>query len=216
MSERNYGAEIDALRNDINEIKELLKGGKTEEGTSEDNSPEKKSNVKLVEKMTDMTSDTVLASLMERIQDECIADGSTGRVVYTGVFASGGRQSNWIGQYNTDHLLKLIEDRTAEKVLNCIGSGDKLNILLALLRKPMTVAQIVSEGGFNSTGQVYHHLNALIAADLVKEDVENNNKGTYIVVPYHVQGVIMLLSGISDMLNDSEKFSRPGFEQSWY
>lgn len=216
MSERNYGAEIDALRNDINEIKELLKGGKAEEEPSSDNSGENKSNVKLVEKMTDMTSDTVLASLMDRIQNECIADGSTGRVVYTGVFASGGRQSNWIGQYNTDHLLKLIEDRTAEKVLNCIGSGDKLNILLALLRKPMTVAQIVSEGGFNSTGQVYHHLNALIAADLVKEDIENNNKGTYIVVPYHVQGVIMLLSGISDMLNDSEKFSRPRFEQSWY
>ncbi|MDE6132429.1 MAG: transcriptional regulator [Oscillospiraceae bacterium] len=211
MSERNYGAEIDALRNDISEIKELLKGGKADEGA-----PDEDSKVKLVEKMADMTSDTVLASLMDRIQNECIADGSTGRVVYTGVFASGGRQSNWIGQYNTDNLLKLIEDRTAEKVLNCIGSGDKLNILLALLRKPMTVAQIVSEGGFNSTGQVYHHLNALIAADLVTEDLENNNKGTYIVVPYHVQGVIMLLSGISDMLNDNGKFSRPGFEQSWY
>lgn len=213
MSERNYGAEIDALRNDINEIKELLKGGKPVDDAYGDKL-NSKPNSKLVEKIKDMTSDTVLASLMERIQNECEADGSTGRVVYTGIFASGGRQSNWIGQYNTDNLLKLIEDRTAEKVLNCIGSGDKLNILLALLRKPMTVAQIVSESGFNSTGQVYHHLNALIAADLVKEDLENNNKGTYIVCPYRVQGVIMLLSGISDMLGD--KYSRPGFEQSWY
>ncbi|MDE7278334.1 MAG: transcriptional regulator [Oscillospiraceae bacterium] len=211
MSERNYGAEIDALRKDINEIKELLKGGKTEEETAAGNSEDKLNVSSLVKKISDMTSDTVLASLMDRIQDECNADGSTGRVVYTGVFASGGRQSNWIGQYNTDNLLKLIEDRTAEKVLNCIGSGDKLNILLALLRKPMTVAQIVSEGGFNSTGQVYHHLNALIAADLVKEDVENNNKGTYIVAPYRVQGVIMLLSGISDMLGGN--FCT---EQSWY
>lgn len=207
MSERNYGAEIDALRNDINEIKELLKGGKTEEETSED----KKSRSKLVEKIKDMTSDTVLSSLMDRIQNECEADGSTGRVVYTGVFASGERQFNWIGQYNTDHLLKLIEDRTAEKVLACIGSGDKLNILLALLRKPMTVAQIVSESSFNSTGQVYHHLNALIAADLVEENPENNNKGTYVVVPHRVQGVIMLLAGISDMLD-----GKYGKEPSWY
>lgn len=207
MSERNYGAEIDALRNDINEIKELLKGGKTEEETSED----KKSSSKLVEKIKDMTSDTVLSSLMDRIQNECEADGSTGRVVYTGVFASGERQSNWIGMYNTDHLLKLIEDRTAEKVLACIGSGDKLNILLALLRKPMTVAQIVSESSFNSTGQVYHHLNALIAADLVEENPENNNKGTYVVVPHRVQGVIMLLAGISDMLD-----GKYGKEPSWY
>ncbi len=43
-----------------------------------------------------MTSDAVLESLMDRIQDECIADGSTGMAVYTGVFASGGRQSNRI------------------------------------------------------------------------------------------------------------------------
>lgn len=207
MSERNYGAEIDALRQDIKEIKELLKGGKTEEESSED----KPADSKLVEKIKDMTDDKVLASLMERIQNECIADGSTGRVVYTGVFASGGRQSNWIGQHNTDNLLKLIEDRTAEKVLNCIGSGDKLNILLALLRKPMTVAQIVSAGGFNSTGQVYHHLNALIAADLVEEDLNYNGKGTYNVVPHRVQGIIMLLSGISDMLGGNF-----GTEQSWY
>ena len=204
MSERNYGAEIDDLKNDINEIKELLKGGKTKKKTYED-----KPDSKLVEKIKDMTDDTVLASLMERIQNECDADGSTGRVIYTGVFASGGRQSNWIGQYNTDNLLKLIEDRTAEKVLNCIGSGDKLNILLALLRKPMTVAQIVSEGGFNSTGQVYHHLNALIAADLVEE--ESSNKGAYIVIPHRVQGIIMLLSGISDMLD--ERYSTA---QAWY
>ena len=207
MSERNYGAEIDALRQDINEIKELLKGGKT----VEDKPYSKPDNSKLVEKISDMTSDTVLSSLMDRIQNECEEDGSTGRVVYTGVFASGGRQSNWIGMHNTDNLLKLIEDRTAEKVLACIGSGDKLNILLALLRKPMTVAQIVSESSFNSTGQVYHHLNALIAADLVEENLENNNKGTYVVVPHRVQGVIMLLAGISDMLD--EKF---GTEQSWY
>lgn len=198
MSERNYGAEIDALRSDITEIKELLKGGKPVKDASGE-----KPDSNLVKKITDMTSDAVLASLMDRIQDECESDGSTGRVVYTGIFASGGRQSNWIGMYNTDNLLKLIEDRTAEKVLNCIGSGDKLNILLALLRKPMTVAQIVSEGGFNSTGQVYHHLNALIAADLVEE----NSKGIYVIIPHRVQGVIMLLAGISDML---------GTEQSWY
>jgi len=207
MAERNYGAEIDALRKDINEIKEILKG-KTDEDSENSSSPGQ-----IVEKIRDMTDDTVLNSLMERIQDECEKDGSTGRVVYTGVFASGGRQSNWIGQYNTDRLLELIENRTAEKVLACIGSGDKLNILSALLRKPMTVAQMVSEGGFSSTGQVYHHLNALIAADLVKEDLENNNKGVYIVAPYRVQGIIMLLSGISDMLATTYT---TGTEQSWY
>ena len=210
MPERNYGAEIDALRNDINEIKELLKGGKTEEETSEDDRGDRQCGSGSADKIEDMSYNKVLHSLMERIQGECESDGSTGKVVYTGCFASGGRESVWTGQYSNDNLLKLIEDRSAEKVLNCIGSGDKLNIMLALLRKPMTVAQIVSEGGFNSTGQVYHHLNALIAADLVLED-PNSNKGTYIIAPYRVQGIIMLLSGISDMIEGDF-----GTEQSWY
>lgn len=207
MSERNYGAEIDALRNDINEIKELLKGG-------EKRGKEDKPDSRLSEKIEDMSSDILLNSLMTRIQGDVEADGSTGRVIYTGVFSSGGRQSNWISQYNTDKLLKFIEDRRAEKVLACISSSDKLNILLSLLRKPKTVAGIVEDGGFNSTGQVYHHLNALIAADLVKEDLENNNKGTYLVVPHRVQGIIMLLSGIGDMLDD--RYERPGMPQTWY
>ena len=210
MAERNYGDEIDALRKDINEIKQMLKGGKTEEETSEDDHGDRQCGSGSNEKIENMSYNKVLHSLMERIQGECEADGSTGRVVYTGCFASGGRESVWTGQYSNDNLLKLIEDRSAEKVLNCIGSGDKLNIMLALLRKPMTVAQIVSEGGFNSTGQVYHHLNALIAADLVLED-PNSNKGTYIIAPYRVQGIIMLLSGISDMIEGDF-----GTEQSWY
>ncbi len=185
MDERDFGAEIDSLKRDLNEIKELLKEKVAvkvkptdveetedepdeEQESGDDSESEKKS--RLVQKIRKMSPDEVLDSLMMRIQDECEADGSTGRVVYTGVFASVGHQSNWIMTHNTDNLLKLIDDRTAEKLLACVGSGDRLSILSALLRKPMSVAQIVSEGGFNSTGQVYHHLNALIAADLVKED----------------------------------------------
>ncbi|HBI71688.1 MAG TPA: hypothetical protein DEG06_08805 [Lachnospiraceae bacterium] len=65
----------------------------------------------------------------------------------------------------------------------------------------MTVAQLVEECGYNSTGQVYHHLKPLIAADLIAEDVENADRGVYVVQPHRVQGIIMLLAGISDMLD---------------
>lgn len=61
----------------------------------------------------------------------------------------------------------------------------------------MTVAQLVEECGYHSTGQVYHHLKPLLAADLVAEDREK--KGCYVVQPHRVQGIIMLLAGISDM-----------------
>jgi len=119
-----------------------------------------------------------------------------------GVFASGGRQSTWIRhQVCADDLLKLIENRMAERVLACVGNSDRLNILLSILKKPMTVAQLVEEGGYNSTGQVYHHLKPLLAADLIVEDSQNEGRGVYVVQPHRVQGIIMLLSGISDMLD---------------
>ena len=116
------------------------------------------------------------------------------------LFASGSRQSNWIrNQVDTDSLLELIESNTAAKVLSCIGSNDRLNMLLALLRSPRTAAQLVEQCGYNTTGQVYHHLKPLLAADIVKED--DNNRGSYVIQPHRVQGIIMLLAGISDMLD---------------
>jgi hypothetical protein len=43
-------------------------------------------------------------------------------------------------------------------------------------------------------------LKPLVAADLIAEDKESS-KGTYVVKPHRVQGIIMLLSGIRDMID---------------
>ena len=45
----------------------------------------------------------------------------------------------------------------------------------------------------------YHQLKSLLAADLVVEDVEN--RGSYVIQAHRVQGIIMLLAGVSDMLD---------------
>ena len=103
-----------------------------------------------------------------------------------------------------------IESNAAAKVLTCIGNNDRLNMLLALLRIPRTAAQLVEECGYNTTGQVYHHLKPLLAADLVKED--DKNRGCYVIQPHRVQGIIMLLAGISDMLDTS--YTQGDWEQT--
>ena len=41
----------------------------------------------------------------------------------------------------------------------------------------------------------------LLAADIIAED--KNKKGVYIVQPHKVQGIIMLLAGISDMVDET-------------
>ena len=202
---RDYGKEIDSINVQMDEIKGLLM-----EFTKQ---PQKKPGgkpLKNIEPMRNMHHDKRLADLMEEICEKADDEGNTGFITYLGVFASGDRQSNWISnQVNVDRLLELIESNIAAKVLACIGNNDRLNMLLALLRAPRTVAQLVKECGYNTTGQVYHHLKPLLAADLVKED--ENSRGSYVIQPHRVQGVIMFLAGISDMLDT--KYTQGDWEQ---
>lgn len=195
---RDFAAEIDALQQQMTELTELLMKHLPLPVSSSADAPHP--TVGHVEKMGNMHPVPEISALLSRLEDSCGQNGNTGRITYMGVFASGGRQSTWVkNDLNTDGLLTLIEDRTAEKVLNCIGSNDRLSMLLAILRKPRTVAELVSDCGFSSTGQVYHHLKPLIAADLVTED--KCQRGTYIIQPHRVQGVIMLLAGIGDLVD---------------
>ena len=202
--ERDYAAELDALQEQLKQMNESMQAMQallkqfTPLPPCATGGPNP--TVGHVEKMAQMHPDERISTLVSDLEDACGTDGSTGRITYMGVFASGGRQSTWVkNDLNTDGLLTLIEDRTAEKVLNCIGSNDRLSMLLAILRKPRTVAELVSDCGFSSTGQVYHHLKPLIAADLVTED--KHQRGIYIIQPHRVQGVIMLLAGIGDLVD---------------
>ena len=198
--ERNFAEELDALKLQMNELQSTMMAALKQFAphlppcATGGSTP----TVGHVEKMAGIHPDERISSLVSDLEDACGADGSTGRVTYMGVFASGGRQSTWVkNSISTDGMLTLIENRTAEKVLACIGSNDRLNMLLAILRKPRTVAELVSDCGFSSTGQVYHHLKPLIAADLITQD----RRGNYIIQPHRVQGVIMLLCGVADLVD---------------
>lgn len=202
--ERNYGTEIDELRKELRnihtemaELKALL-AGRPEERQDH----EKKEKIGHVTKMGEMSSHPEMNAILDKLENSCGENGGSGRITYLGVYASGGRQSTWMSEnVDVDRLLPLIKDGTAEKVLACIGNQVRLNILLAILKKPMTVAQLVEEFDFGSTGTVYHHLKPLMAADLVVEDSKNEGKGYYVIQPHRVQGIIMLLAGICDMVD---------------
>ncbi len=216
--ERDYGAELDAMKQQMENIQSALNHllpqlqsaaqqmAPMTQTVMEKIMPELPDCAKggpnptigHVEKMPGMIPDEHLSAELDKLENACGNTGSSGRITYLGVFASGGRQSTWMrNSVNADDLLSLIENRTAEKVLACIGSNDKLNILLAILRQPRTVAELVSDCGFSSTGQVYHHLKPLQNADLITQD----KRGRYIIQPHRVQGLIMLLAGISDLVD---------------
>ena len=191
---RDFGAEIDSLKEQINALQKIM------ESAVKPSAEVKNDRIGHVQKMIDMHPNEHVSACLDEVENVTGENGQTGAITYLGVFASGGRQSTWAKHcVNTDDLLKLITDNVAEKVLSCLGNSDRLNILMALLKKPMSVAELVTECNMNTTGQAYHHMKPLLAADLITED----SKGVYVVQPYKVQGIIMLLAGISDMYDES-------------
>ena len=183
--ERNYGNEIDELRKDIAEIKELL-------------NPKK--NLILSEKLEKTFGDEGKKQMDELIKYAKETDNELGVVSYHGFLELGNRGSYWGSQHRpVKNLLKMPPEKISV-VLSSLGNQQRWEILCALLNKPMTVAQIVEEFDMKTSGKAYHHMNILIAADLLEED-KNAEKGTYAVKGHRVQGIIMLMAGISDLID---------------
>lgn len=203
--ERNYDEEISALKKEMEDLKNTLMPQLEEmRDMVLALMPRKPSVKKLkrVEVMQGMHLDSRLSELMEELCYRTEERGGSGLVTYLGIYNSGGRQSNWIKyQITAEDLLSLIENGMAGKVLACIGNQQRLEILLQILRGPRTVAELVEKCGFGSAGQVYHHIKPLLAADIIVEDTKQ--RGVYVVQPHKVQGIIMLLAGISDMVDET-------------
>lgn len=207
---RDYDKEIDALREQIGNLQNMIFPQLDELRAMvmelrSDKQPTKKPSAELLKRvhvMHGMHPDSRLSEQMEELCCKTEEEGVSGLVTYLGVYNSGGRQSNWIRNgIPTDELLSLIESGVAGKVLACIGNSNRLMMLLEILRGPKTVAELVEKCGFGSTGQVYHHMKPLLAADIIVED--GQQKGVYVIQPHKVQGVIMLLAGISDMVDET-------------
>lgn len=188
--DRDFGSEIDQLKEELSDIKKHLTKNffpKVEPRTPLE------SNQVLAQEGRDQLND-LLAQLVKYTQE----NGESGAVTYAGTFSIGqgesAMQSIWSTVVQTDYLLRLNDNQMVEKVLSSVGNRQRLEILLALLKKPMTANQLMDVLGSNTTGQVYHHLKPLVAADIVKED-----KGVYAIKPHRVQGIIMLLAGVWDL-----------------
>ena len=201
---RDYGKEIDDLKEEIAGLRALLENRESpqrkepDENCTPDAYTEERERVDI---MHNMHPDKRLSEMMVELCEKADNEGSTGRITYLGVYASGHRQSNWISKaVCNDDLMKIAESGLAVNVLACIGNETRLKILIEILKGPKTVAELTEVCGLGSTGQAYHHMKPLLAADIITEDT-NEHRGRYIVQPHRVQGIIMLLAGISDMVD---------------
>ena len=172
--EQNQNREIEILKEQMENLKNTVFAQLDElramMTASLPNKPaeEKRRSVHVIH---DMHPDKRLSEQMAELCCKTEEKGVHGLVTYFGVYNSSGRQSNWIrNNVSADDLLSLIESGVAGKVLACIGNANRLGMLLEILRGPKTVAELVERCGFGSTGQVYHHMKPLLAADIIAED----------------------------------------------
>ena len=177
--ERDYGIEIDELRKDIAEIKELLILRK--EAKTGGWNPESEKNVAEVKEWAAKNNNDV------------------GAMFYYGFFDGENRGAKWNLRADVKELMEMPQDKLSV-VLSSLGNQQRWEILCALLKKPMTVAQIVEMFDMKTSGKAYHHLNNLIAADLL-EEVKDAEKGTYAVKGHRVSGIILVMTGVHDLID---------------
>ncbi len=82
-------------------------------------------------------------------------------------------------------------------MLAALGHRQRLLLLKAILQRPASVAELVERLGMGTTGQAYHHLHLLQAADLIEQEA----RGQFSFKGHRVPGFLTLLAGIWDMLD---------------
>ena len=179
--ERNLENEIDELKNQLNEIKELLTSQKEPKQKSSEWSPD---NQKKIDDVREWAKET---------------NNELGAMFYYGFFSREHYGAKWDLRDGINDLMAMPQDKLSV-VLSSLGNQQRWEILCALLKKPMTVAQIMEEFDMKTSGKAYHHLKSLIAADLLEETKDNDfEKGTYAVKGHRVAGIILVLTGVQKL-----------------
>ncbi|MFL1426886.1 MULTISPECIES: ArsR/SmtB family transcription factor [unclassified Nocardiopsis] len=87
----------------------------------------------------------------------------TGGVVFAGVVDTGGGAVEWQSGLPAERLAAEDWSRRAA-VLDALGHPVRLQLLQAVWQGTGTVAALAERSDFGTTGQIYHHVNLLVAA----------------------------------------------------
>jgi hypothetical protein len=126
-----------------------------------------------------------LNGLRERIGDE-----HSGAVLYVGtVDLPTGEHYDW--QYGTPVDELLDDDWTGQaSTLGALGHPVRLLLLRRVLAGVHTAAELATDEGLGTTGQLYHHLRQLVSAGWLR-----SARGQYTVPGERVVPLLVILSG---------------------
>lgn len=114
-----------------------------------------------------------------------------GAVLYTGsVTLPGGGAADWQYALTTEDILARDWSRpSSSSALAALGHPVRLRLLQAIATGTVAVSELAALEGVGTTGQVYHHVNQLIAAGWVS----STSRGHYGIPPERVVPLLTVI-----------------------
>ncbi|MGZ9585760.1 ATP-binding protein [Paenibacillus marinisediminis] len=179
-NERDYGNELDELKAQMKELQQLVQQLCTPSSMS--------SNMLLPH---DTHSDH---SLEPAEQQESV-------VYYSGQYRSEKSHYRWESQARTLHQLLEQDGEKMARVLGALGHKQRVDILRSLMIQPMSGPELVERLNMGTTGQLYHHIKALIGADLL---LQEERGGKYAVTAHRALPLLLLFTGAAELFDASD------------
>jgi DNA gyrase subunit B len=169
---RDYGTELDSMQAQLNELQQLVR--------------------QFMHKQEDVNKVKI---------KQLGSDGDIEGVFYSGQYRGEHASYRWEPQERrVGQLLQVDSDKVA-KILAALGHKQRLDILRAVLQEPLTGPELVERLNMGTTGQFYHHMKALLGADLL---VQEERGGAYSLPGHRALPLLVLLAATSDLLDTSD------------
>lgn len=123
-----------------------------------------------------------------------------GSVFYSGQVHLNGQNIRWEPQQRRLNQLLGMNTEKAAKILAALGNKQRLDILKAVMAEPLSGSELVERLNMGTTGQLYHHLKALLGADLLVQE----QGGRYALPQHRSLPFLLLLSAAGDLLDASD------------
>lgn len=194
---RNLDAELDAVKEQLEELKRLITGrlGPAGEGVGTkaagDSEPGTGPASSEAQSSADFAGPAAAAP----------ADLHGSGIYYAGQIAEGPNRYRLEPRMRRTAEIMEADGEKAGRVLAAIGHKQRLDILRSVLREPLTGSELVERLSMGTTGQLYHHIKALMAADLL---VQEERGGRYSVPAHRILPLMLLLAAATDLLDASD------------
>ncbi|WP_246309012.1 helix-turn-helix domain-containing protein [Paenibacillus alginolyticus] len=170
---RDYGTELDALQAQMNDLQQLVR--------------------QLIH-----NQDESYPMITENTSS---AAAGLGSVFYSGQYRGDQASFRWEPQEKHVRQLIQLDGDKAAKILGALAHKQRLDILRAVLQEPLTGPDLVERLNMGTMGQLYHHIKALVGADLL---VQEERGGKYTIPGPRALPLLLLLAAASDLMDTSD------------